>query len=308
MKKIENTKGIKTLDSEIAIVQMEKFTNNFDGSMKKENRRAVRTLLTILPSMLIGVGIMLAFPSPITFAICVAVVTGTVTVNHVIENKSMFRKMDKQFEREYGNITKISPKEEKDVEQVLEEGIGKSKDEDYYTEKYKAAVERVETDSERKYREALGKQNQSNPHLELADSKQNFLNKDEVEMQVVKEMDAYCVAYNLPPLTIANNDWDSFFDILYRAFAEKGIEDKFYSSMSEIGRFTFAKALVNKTKTIKINDFIDNLYYLQGGYGTYGCGIDKREILTIQKEIISKLQTQKVINFEDYAGEKSSKK
>lgn len=304
MKKVQNTKSIKTLDPEIAIVQMENFINNFDGAMKKENKRILRVLLTILPSMLIGIGIMIAFPIPVTLAICITIVTGAITVNHVIENKVMFRKMDKRIERKYNSIPEISPEEEKDVEQVLEEGIGKSEGKDYYTEKYKAAIERIETDSEQKYREALKKQNQSKPNLELADSKQIFLSKDETKMQIIREMDAYCAAYNLPPLTIANGDWDSFFDILYGVFTEKGIEEKFYNSMSEIGRFTFAKALVNKTNTIRINDFIANLYYLQGGRGTYGCGIDKKEILNIQKEMISRLKAQNVVNFEDYTSEK----
>jgi hypothetical protein len=91
----------------------------------------------------------------------------------------------------------------------------------------------------------------------------------------------YRIAYNLPPLSVSDKDWDIFFDTIYDMFTNKGIEKEFYNHLSVISRITFAKALVNKTKAVRINDFINNLYYLQGKYRMSDCDISKKEILNI---------------------------
>jgi hypothetical protein len=161
-------------------------------------------------------------------------------------------------------------------------------------------VNRVETDEQRKYRESLESANRSKPNLKLVGNNQEFLNKEEIMIRIVREMGIYCKAYSLPPLIISDNDLNSFFDILYRTFTQKGKEDNFYDSISGIVRLTFAKALINKTRSIKINDFIANLHCLQAP----SCGMDEKEILNLQKEIVSELQAQKVVKIENYIDKK----
>ncbi len=45
LSKKREEREIKTLDSEIQLVQMEKFINDFDGAMKKDLRNRLKKLL-----------------------------------------------------------------------------------------------------------------------------------------------------------------------------------------------------------------------------------------------------------------------
>jgi hypothetical protein len=100
---------------------------DFEGAREKENKRTLRALLIILPVVLAAVGIMIAFPNPTTLAVCIAVVSGAITINNVIGSRIEFKKINNQFEGERGSIPEIKPEEEKDIEQILEEEIGEKK-------------------------------------------------------------------------------------------------------------------------------------------------------------------------------------
>ncbi len=76
---------------------------------------------------------------------------------------------------------------------------------------------------------------------------------------------------------------------------KKEIDKEFYDSMSQVGRFVFAKALLNKKNKISIYDFVKNLYYLENQE------IEKQEIAILQQEILSKLPSTKIIKFSDYS-------
>ena len=131
------------------------------------------------------------------------------------------------------NIFEIE--QEKDVNKILQEGIGKAKGKDFYSEKYESFIKKeetyVETEKEKKYREALEKQqrqiNKDYPNLTLIENDTNYLDKEETMVQVVREIDAYAIVYNLPPLEISNSQWDVFFDTIYNFFEKKGIEKNF---------------------------------------------------------------------------------
>lgn len=296
-------KEIKPLNSEIRLVQMEKFINDFDNSMKKDLRsRTKKTLLAILPAILSFIGFLIF--KNLIWLVVGSSITGISAIGVLIKDFIN----DIKIEKNNNKSNTISIVEEKDVEQILQEGIGKKSVEDFYSEKYKSAINRsetyAETEEEKKYKLALQKQQyiaQKNSSLKRISDYTNYLNKDETMEQVLKEVDAYTVAYNLPPLEILNSEWDLFFDTTYDFFNKKGIESEFYDLISQVGRFVFAKAILNKKNKIFIYDFVENLYYLENQK------IDKKEIAILQKEMLSKLPRAKIIDFSDQMTEKRRK-
>lgn len=294
-------KKIKPLDSEIQLVQMEKFINDFDKSMNKSIKNSFKNLLYFLLPILVGIIGVIIFPSPITLALCTSIGAITITISQIVENKQNKNaiKSNKLFYIE----------EEKDIEQVLEEGIGNKEGKDFYTENIKTAMNGANIEEKSKYEEALEKQKSREKTFKILKKEENiFLNKDETMIQLVRELDFYCNVYNIPQLKIPNGDWENFIDVLYKGFSEKRIEDKFYESMSLICRFTLAKALINNLKNITIKDFVDNLYYLEKQYSTNGVIFSKKEILIFQKKIISNIYHPKIINFQDFKNGEGRKK
>ena len=289
-------KDINTLSDEIQLIQMENFINDFENAMNKNLKNGIKKFAIMAGPVLLALFSYLIFHNPmmITIGVCIS------GVNSITTTITDFVKSLKRMHEYDPNISKLQ--EEKDVEEILEEGIGKSRDEDFYTEEYKSVIEPNETEEERKYRETLESQQKKtyeyNQHLKLVEDDTDFLDKDETMTQIIREVDAYCDAYNLPPLTITNSEWELLFDTSYSIFAKKEMENEFYDAMSELGRFTFAKALVNKQNEIGIKEFVDNLYYLQGH------NINKKEVRALQQIIKSKLTTKKVIDFSDYKGNK----
>lgn len=301
-------KEIKTLDSEIQLVQMDKFVNDFDNAMKKNLRKGLKKVALGIGSLTLSlIGFFFKNPTMIIIGLSIAGISGIVTLTKDFIND--LKSISLNNHKTNSNI--INTEQEEDVNKILHEGIGKAKGEDFYSEKYKSAIKKeetyVETEEQKKYREALEKQqrqrNKNYPNLKIVENDENYLDKEETMVQVVREIDAYTIAYNLPPLEISNSQWDLFFDTTYNFFEKKGIGKDFYNSMSQVGRFVFAKALLNKQNNISIYDFVNNLYYLENQE------IEKQEIEILQQDILSKLPSAKItnINFSDYSTEKRRK-
>lgn len=180
--------------------------------------------------------------------------------------------------------------EEKDVEQVLEEGIGNRRDSEFYTEQYRDAVEGYVPPVK------------NTPDLKIA-KKEVPLNKEETMEQIVREMDAYCMAYKLPPINIKNNDWDCFFDTLYDTFTKKGIETNFYPIMASVERQAFSRVLLDGAKTIGIKDFIKSLKCLE-----IMEVLNKKELNALQKELFAKSNDGKVVSFSDHTKQEGPKR
>lgn len=307
MSKKSKKKKIKSLGLEISLVQLEKFMNDFDNAMKKDTKKGLkRFVLVIGPLMLSLIGFLI-FKNPTILMIGTSI---TGIGSFVILSKDFIKDMKGLNSNNYkSNSDIINIEQEKDVDEILQEGIGKAKEEDFYSKKYKSVIKQescVETEEEKKYREALEKQqgmiNKNYPNLKILDNDENYLDKEETMIQIVREVDAYAFAYNLPPLNISNGQWDVFFDSIYSLFEKKGKEKEFYNSMSQIGRFAFAKALINKRKQISIYDFVENLYYLESLEE-----ITKQELAILQQEILSKLPTTQIYNFSEYQTGKRGK-
>ena len=309
LSKKNEKKEIKTLDSEIQLVQMEKFINDYDNAMKKDLRSGLKKVVLVLGPLTLSLIGFLIFKNP-TILIVGTSITGIGGI--VTLSKDFIKDIKSLNVNNYkSNSNIIDFEQEKDVDEILQEGIGKAKGEDFYSEKYKSAIKKeetyVETEEEKKYREALEKQqrqrNKNYPNLKIVGNDEEYLDKDETMVQVVGEIDAYTVAYNLPPLEISNSQWELFFDTTYSFFEKKGIHKQFYDSMSQIGRFVFTKTLLNKKNNISIYDFVKNLYYLENQE------IEKKEIVVLQQDILSKLPSAKIINinFSDHTTEKRRK-
>lgn len=303
MKKIKKNKAkeIKNLNPEMQLIQMEKFTNDFDKAVKKELKKDIKNLVIILISVFALIVGYFIFNSTLLLILGVGIMSSASIIKLT---KDFINNIKNINGHQYnGALSEDNPEEEKSVEQILEEGIGKKEDKDFYTQQYKAIVERVETENERKYREALEKQlikrkENSNPKLK---SVGGFLDKDETMIQIATEIDIYCKAYNIPSIIITDNEWKDFINILYKTFLEKGLESNFYKAISELVRFTFAKVLINKSNEIGLSDFIENLYYLRNSQ------FETKELSILQKEIKSKIQSKKFIDFTDFVNEKTTK-
>ena len=279
MNKKNNDKYIKSLDSEIQFVQIENFINKFDNSMKKHIIKKLKRVLIMLGPSILLISSYFIFNNTILLMVGLSIASvGTIAIK-IIDEK---------------NKNDLS-KKEKDIKQILNEGIDKKEEKDFYTEEYKILSEKQKTHS----------------NLRLVENKIDILDKEKTMIQVIKELDAYCSVYNIPILTITSEDWDIFFDIMYNVFIQKGIEDKFYNCMSRIGRITFSKSLVNKNSNIGINDFIDNLCYLNTKYGNFEIDIEninEKEIYFVQNQIKEQIRTSKIINFQEYIKQKKIKR
>lgn len=292
MSKKREKKEIKTLDSEIQLVQMEKFINDFDNAMKKDLKNGLKKAVLVTGPLMLSLIGYLIFKNTTLLMIGTSI-TG---IAGVVNLSKDFIKDIKSLNNYKSNSNIINIKQEEDVDKILQKGIGKAKGEDFYNEKYKSAIKEesyADTEDQKEYREALEKQqrqiNKNYPNLKIVKNDKNYLDKEETMVQVVREIDAYTIAYNLPPLKISNSQWDLFFDTTYNFFEKKGIDKEFYDSMSQVGRFVFAKALLNKKKKINIYDFVKNLYYLENKK------IEKQEIEILQQDILSKLPSIKII-------------
>lgn len=260
---------------------MEKFIDDLDKAMKKNILKRVKIFTFVIGPLILSTIVYLFFNNTTLLMVGIGITSLELAITKGID-----------FVRDIKINDNNKMEDESEVDEVLEKGIGKKKGKDFYRESYKLASETKETDDEIKYREALESQLSKNSK-KLPNNENDFLDKDETMVKILEEIDDYLVAYDLPPFTITNSQWDIIFSTIYNIFMEKGIEEKFYDSMSKIVRFVCSKCLINKSNSISLNEFIENLYYLQD------YGISKKEILNIKRSILIKSYIPKVINFED---------
>ena len=293
MSEKKEEKEIKTLKSEIKLIQIEKFVNDFDNTMNKELKSRFKTVILVTGPLILSLIGFLILKNPTLLVIGTSITGVGGIINISKEFIKELKSLSSNSPKTNSNIIKI--KQDTDVDKILEDGIGKEKDEDFYSQEFKSALK-----EEKKYKETLEIQ-QNNPKLKILNNKSDYLNKDKAIRQILEEIDTYRVIYNLPSLKISNSQWDIFFDIMYNFFENKGLQQDFYQSISQIVRLTFAKSLLNKKNEIGLPDLSENLYYLENKL------IKKAEIVSLQQDILSNLPPIKVINFLDTMPEKSRK-
>lgn len=161
--------------------------------------------------------------------------------------------------------------------------------EDYYYDEYRYAVSlaKVMSEEERKYQEAVKKQNKNKEQIEV-----NYTKEDEINL-MVEGIETYFRCYKLPPLRTKSYEWDFFFDTLYNEFEDRRIEEEYYHAVSRVIRYTLANALVNEVDKINISNFIDNLKYLCKTNNNEGILPDyfgKYDVVLIQSRINGKIR------------------
>lgn len=295
-KKDENK--IESLDSSIVLVQLDEFMNDFDKSMKKSIKHdLIRAGMVITPIVLGAIGFAV-FKSPFLLSIGCCMTASAAIVKNV---RDMI-KDSKKLERELKNPNYIDEINEDDMtpEQVLDRGIGEKRAKDFYTPEMEYAIEynknHVESESERKYREAVQKQQaEINNRIRLVtkDSKKP-LSKDDVIKQIVYEIDTYYTAYKLPQMNITNSQWDAFFDSCYAFLEKRDKQGEYHRIMSTICRCTLASVLVHNRKQVTIEDFIKGLNYLK----IYG--IKEKEVQVFQNILRSQMPSSKVTSISEY--------
>lgn len=304
MAKRRKNKEVKNLDLEVSLVQREEFTNNFDKSVKKELKNDIGKVAIILGPFILLLTVFAISSNVIFLTISIAYL-GLVSCGKLIKDfiRDIKKINNRSFNSQLLDEEEMDNAEEKTVEQILEEGIGKKEDKDFYTQDYKNLLEQTESEDRKKFREAFDKQNDldklNNPKLQVVGE---FLDKDETIKQIKLEIETYNATYNVSDMTITDEEWNCFFDSVYEMLGEKKLNRNFYDAISTIVRFTYAKNLVNHLDNLGISNFIENLYYLQNGQ------IGKKEVALLQKEIIEKVRNLKVINFTDIESAKGHKK
>ncbi len=172
-------------------------------------------------------------------------------------------------------------------------------DEQLYTENYQQYLEekRSMSDSQKKYEQAARQQQK----MLYQNVKQQPLDKQQSLSLIAYEVDAILRTYNLPPLTITNDEWDIYFDTIYDKIKSLGMEENYYKLAAELVRYIFAKAYVEKVPKMDANHFINNLCYLQVPE------LDKKDIEQLQKQIRIKMLNKNTIDIRSLVKQRKRK-
>lgn len=267
---------IYDLDSEIKKVQIIRKYGNY--SNKEEKMRITKAIIPLIKKNFMNikpvywflfVAINYFFPSLLGILFSVLMLSKTVLLKSYCEYREMAnrRKLDK---------IKIIPPEEF-----------------YYEEfKYATALYNHVSEDERKYNEALEKQQKD----KIREEKEvDYTKEDEINL-LVEAIEDYFYCYKLPPLKIRNYEWDAFFDILYREFEIRGIKDEYFHAVSEVIRYTLANILVNNADSIQMQDFVYNLCYLcesNSNRGILPKYFDYQAVENIQSRIKLKIRSKR---------------
>lgn len=284
MKKKKEKKLIMPLDFTIIAVTLEKFMKEvYEKDRKQERKDTIRAVLFCSP-IVIGT-ISYIFTQNIPLFIGGVLFTGGSTLiamakQYIDDEKRMKELLD-------FNPKVVDINEEKNPTDVLEQSLIMLETNGYFTDEFKSIIseykEKVKTGEIEEVTEEM-------PRLQVVNSS-IYLTKEETEEELVRAIELYYIAYKLSPLEIANKEWDIFFDTAFELFRRKSIENLYYNKMYTVIQFVLAKDLVDKSTRVDINDFIDNLSYLE-------CeSISKDEIRDLQQEIFSKLPSTAVIEF-----------
>ena len=304
-KKDENK--IESLDSSIVLVQLDEFMDDFDTSMHKSIKHDLITAAIAVTPILVGVVGYVVFKSPIVLTVGCCMTASAAIVKNVRDMIKDSKELEKELEKPNYNNDDID-EDNMTPEQVLDRGIVRKKGEDFYTPEMKYVIEygknHVESESERKYREAVEKQQaEINNRIRLV-TKENKkpLSKDDVIKQIVHEIDVYYMAYKLPDMNISNTQWDIYFDTCYAFLEKRGKTDEFFRIMSTVCSCTLASVLVHNRKQITIDDFIKGLDYLK----IYG--IKEKESKVFQNVLKSQMPSSKVTSLTDYINKNGQRK
>ncbi|MCH5167300.1 MAG: hypothetical protein J1F35_05345 [Erysipelotrichales bacterium] len=296
MKDQEKDKPVYSLDTNVRLVNFEKFIDASEREMEREKKDIKKKLLFISIPVGIGAIFSVALASVTPIIIGVVVLAGGTAVKLTKEMIESINSLNPIHDNK-PKITKIN--REKTFTDELIEARKRSEIEasHFYNEDFEHFV-----NEEKAYREKHPKEYEDNKNQELkVDSENEVLNKDETMKQIRKAIDFYYTAYKIPPLEISDKEWDIFFDTTYSFFQELGIENEFYDKLMSVIRMTLSKNMVDQTNRINIKTIINDLYYMESNQLT------TNDIAKLQEKLRTKVSGTKIVSFKTKEDNKKSR-
>lgn len=285
-------RNIDNLESEIQFAQLENFTERFEQSFLKSFKKDLKRTAIFATAIVIVLAVCFFSGSPILSAAGLAIVIG-------LKGATVFKgfKSKSNFAFRQSSMSSHETPEDRELNKIFEEGKKPIHEKDFHRNEYARRASELahEPEDRMKYRAALSKQQDK----DVKSSSETT--SSSVKERILSELDVYLFTYQLPPFNITDNEWNVFFDELEKLLKSKNAVISFYRICSELLRKTCAKALINKTEVITIQTFIDNLYYIRGGYGNLGLGIEnisEKEINALKTKLKSKTSSSKIITLD----------
>lgn len=137
---LSKKKKIKTLDSEIQIVQIEKYENDFNCAMKKDILSGLKRVALVVVPLNLSLIVFLIFKNPVIIltGLGITSITGTITLSEAFIKDLKILKLNNHKSK--SNV--INAEHEKDIQEILQENIIKVKAEDFYSNKYKQVIQK----------------------------------------------------------------------------------------------------------------------------------------------------------------------
>ncbi len=130
-------------------------------------------------------------------------------------------------------------------------------------------------------------------------SKDFLKSKAKVEKELANELNNYQKKFMLPNLIFTDNEWIELFSILYDYFKDLNREQDSYKLLTFLQKRTIAATLASGENSISINDYLDNLKYIN---------IENQDINEIRARLIKKVGCPKIVDIKSYAKRKEKKK
>lgn len=99
------------------------------------------------------------------------------------------------------------------------------------------------------------------PQEENFSGKEEVLNLDEVLELLVADLDIFSLLYQLPKVTIKNDEWDIFFQTLFSYYQKLKIDHFFLEDMESLNRYAISKSMIDQEE-LKVSTYINSLKYL----------------------------------------------
>ena len=266
---------MNNLDSEINHIEIHNFINQTEKAIKKELKEGFKNAcMIILPAIISISGILIT--KNVNFVFLFVATNSAVIIRKIIKDLKEEQKILKNISKKDDELT---------IEDVLEKGIDKRNSKNFYNEEYNRDVEEYNNRSitQRKIEKVLEKQRINREEI--------ISNKEEVMEDILNKIDTLYYAYNLPKLTITNEEWIQLFDKLYESVINnKGDINEYYNVMLKLVRCTFSKALLDDAKEINFDSLVKGLEYAY-----------TKEALT-SKNIneIKRDNNSKIVNLDEY--------
>lgn len=279
---MKNNRRIVLLDRYLETNQNSNYMNNLDRAFRSESKRALKKGLVLIGPLLMGIAAFLPGSVPLYILGGIVTIVGII----VIEITSAVERIKRESRDYFSPNVYAELSETLDPIQVLENENNMKKGSDFYSSLVIEQISRPESEDERKYREALNRQQlQLNQGCEL-------LGLNETIYYVSEELHQYSLIYNLPPIEIDQTVWDSLFSSVFEVFSSKGDISQYYDYMADLSRNVCAKALINNSESINIQSFLKDLKPFSG--------VNNLDIEEIRENVIRVIKTKnKILDIRD---------